>query len=122
MAVIVILAILMTVGGFSVFHVIDESKKKLLEEQVKVLSDTAITFVQKSYFDVCPSTFNPKNPTTSLKNKCYREVSVKQLVEAEMFENKNDLCKLDQRIVIYRYNAGGYSELRSFIPEGTCEY
>ncbi len=124
LAVVVILAMLMMVGGISVFNVIDESKKKLLEEQIKGLGDTAITYVQKKHFTTCPLEFDAKNPIASQKNKCYREILVSKLIEEGVFENKNDLCKdiVNKPIIVYRYNAGSYSELRSYIPEGTCSY
>ncbi len=128
LAVIVILAILMTVAGTSVFGIIHESQQQLLDEQVKNLGDTAITYMEskKYYFDKCPVTFDPKNPNVSLKNHCYREVSVLELVESGLFENKKDLCDTTKSILVYKKQiantSGGYVEFASFVPEDTCRY
>lgn len=124
LAVIVILSILMTVAGVSVFQVLEDQKKKLLEEQIKSLADTSITYVESKnwYLRECPTTFNPKSPDTSLKNKCYREVTVKDIMDANFFENKNDLCQLDAKILVYKKRESNYSNLTSYVKEGTCSY
>lgn len=117
-AVIAILGILMTVAGVTVFNVIDSSQKKLLEEQVTGLADTAITYVisEKVYLANCPSKFDPESPLTE---DCYTLVTVADLVQSGFFENKNDLCELNKEILVYRNSIG---ELRSYVPENTCSY
>lgn len=122
LAVVSILAILMTLAGVSVFSIINDSQSKLLEEQIKGLSDTAITYLEKKYFVDCPGDFDPKNPNSTLKNKCYREVSVEELVSSGFFENKNDLCDLEKKIIVYREKSGNYSELKSYVSEDVCSY
>lgn len=124
MAVIVILAILMTLGGVSVFKVVEDSKSELLKDQINSLKDTAITALEKKYFEICPSNFDEQNPDITQKNKCYREISVEELVANKAFENKNDLCKTkeNKKIIVYRKNEGNFSELRSYVPENTCSY
>jgi len=124
MAVIVILGILMTLAGTAAFKIIDEQQNALLNEQIKSIGDTAITYVEskKWYLRDCPASFDETNPLEDQKNKCYREVSVKDLIDSNFFENKNDLCKLDQVILVYKKNEGSYSNLKSYVKEGTCSY
>jgi len=124
LAVIVILAILMTTAGASVFSIIGESQKELLEEQIKNLGDTAITYVEskKYYLEKCPSSFDPNNITTKAEKDCSREILVSKLIEEGFFENKNDLCDSGKKIIVYKKNEGNYIELKSYIPENTCSY
>ncbi len=124
LAVIVILSILMSVAGVSVFQVLEDQKQKLLEDQIKSLADTAITYVESKnwYLKTCPNNFQVNNPDHSLLNKCYREVSVRDIVKANFFENKNDLCNLDDTILVYKKNEGNFANLTAYVKDGTCSY
>ena len=59
LAVIVVIAILMTVASTSVFGILSDSKDKLLEEQISSLKEAAVTYVnsKRYYLEDCPSTF-----------------------------------------------------------------
>ncbi len=122
-AVISLLGLLMVVAATSVSKTLTESKNKLLEEQVKSLKDTAITYVtnKKYYFKVCPDTFNPEKITDKDKN-CYRKVLVSELVLDGLFENKKDICKGNKEIVVYRKKSGSYDSLETYLESDTCEY
>ena len=91
----------------------------------KSLGDTSLTYVASKnyYFSVCPNDFDPKNPTISYKDKCYREVSVSDVIQANLFDNQKNLCKDNGKaIIVYRVSIGGSSELKSYVPDGLCEY
>ncbi len=126
LSVVALLGILALVAGSSIFSVMENERNKLLEEQIANLGDSALSFaIQKRYFfDVCPEGFDPKNPTTSLKNKCYREITVSQILESELFENKNDLCSDEDvgPIIVYKEKSGKSSVLKSYVPEEMCTY
>ncbi len=130
LAVIVVLGILMTVAGIGVTKVINDSRDKLIEDQMKSLADTAINYVANEgfFFDACPEGFNPTSPTTSEKNKCYREVTVESLIQSGLFDNQKDVCNPNKFVLVYREgvydNAGKllYSNMLSYVPEGTCGY
>lgn len=124
LAVIVILAVLMTTAGASVFHIIGESQEQLLEEQLKNLGDTAVTYVEskKYYLEKCEASFNPEIITTQKEKACSKEILVSKLIEEGFFENKNDLCDPNKKIIVYKKNEGNYIELKSYIPENTCSY
>jgi len=126
LTVISILGILMTVGSVSVFSILNRMQEELLEEQIKSLGDTAVTYVesQKKYIEKCPSDFDPKNweSATASQKKCFKKVTVSTLIDEGMFENKKDLCEIDKNIIVYRKDFGNYTELHSYIEEDTCSY
>ena len=130
LAVVTILGILMSVAGIAVTQIINKSRNQLIEDQIKSLGDTALNYVanENYFFDACPKGFNPASPTTSLKNKCYREVTVASLIQSGLFDNKNEVCDPNKFVRVYREgvydNAGKllYSNMLSYVPEGTCGY
>ena len=119
--VIAILGVLMTLAGTAVFSILNQSRQDLLEEQIKGLQDTAITYVisTKVYLETCPSNFDPKNPTDS---DCFMYVSVKDLIDSGFFDNKSDLCDETKQVIVYKSASGEYSELKSYVPEDICSY
>lgn len=124
MAVVVILGVIMTIGGIAVFNIISSQQQSLLEEQIKSLKDTAVTyaFSNKYVLESCgkESDVNPSNLTNS---KCFRKITIKNLVDSHFFENKNDLCNLNANITIYKVNTIGTTfELKAYVPDGTCAY
>ena len=129
LAVIAVLGILMTVAGIGVTRIINDSRNKLIEDQLKSLGDTALNYVAQEdfFFEACPAGFDPKSPTTSLKNKCYREVTVASLIQSGLFDNSNEVCDQSKFVLVYRagvYSSGklAYSNMVSYVPEGTCGY
>ena len=119
--VIAILGVLMIMAGTAVFKVIDDSRKSLLEEQVKGLGDAAISYVLSKgpYLVNCASDFDPANPTD---RNCYTTVSVNELVTSHFFENHHNLCDLNREIVVYQMEVGTSGELHSYVPDNTCSY
>ncbi len=124
LVVIVILGILATLAGTTVFKLINQSQEELLKEQMNNLRDTAITYMNSKhyYFEKCPKGFDPTSPLVTQKDSCYRIVTVNTLVAEGMFDNKNDLCEMDAEILVYRENADTYTELKSYVSEEACSY
>ncbi len=130
LAVIMVLGILMTVAGISVFQIINDSQDKLVKDQIKSLGDTALNYVAQEgfFFDACPEGFDPKSPTASLKNKCYREVTVESIIQSGLFDNQKNVCDSTKFVRVYRegvYDSAGkllYSNMLSYVPDGTCGY
>ncbi len=126
LAVIVVIAILMTVASTSVFGILSDSKDKLLEEQISSLKEAAVTYVnsKRYYLEDCPSTFRPESPSSSLENSCYRKVLISTLVQEELFENKNQICQTEngEGVIVYKVNEGSYSQLLSYVSEDVCSY
>lgn len=122
-AVISILGLLMTLAATSIAKTLNESKENLLQEQIKSLKDTAITYVsnKKYYFKVCPDTFNPAKTTTKDKN-CYVKLTVSELINEGLFKDDKHICKEDKKIVVYRKKDGSYDSLETYLEDDTCAY
>lgn len=122
-AVISILGLLMTLAATSITKTLNESKENLLQEQIKSLKDTAITYVsnKKYYFKVCPDTFNPAKTTTNDKN-CYVKLTVAELINEGLFKDDKHICKEDKKIVVYRKKDGSYDSLETYLEDDTCAY
>ena len=121
LAVIAILGILLTVSGTAVFAVLNSSQEKLLAEQIKGLEDAAISYAisDGKYLENCPADFDPANPSDE---DCYMKVSIKELVDIQFFENKNDLCDINSNVIVYQVKSGNTSELKGYVQEGICMY
>ena len=121
LAVIAILGILLTVSGTAVFAVLNSSKEKLLAEQIKGLEDAAISYAisDGKYLENCQADFDPANPSDE---DCYMKVSIKELVDIQFFENKNDLCDINSNVIVYQVKSGNTSELKGYVQEGICMY
>ena len=122
-AVISILGLLMTLAATSITKTLNESKENLLQEQIKSLKDTAITYVsnKKYYFKVCPDTFNPAKTTTKDKN-CYVKLTVAELINEGLFKDDKHICKEDKKIVVYRKKDSSYDSLETYLEDDTCAY
>ena len=109
-AVISILGLLMTLAATSITKTLNESRENLLQEQIKSLKDTAITYVsnKKYYFKVCPDTFNPVRTTSKDKN-CYVKLTVSELIQSGLFENTITFLS-----ILNEYGAVQYGILKAF--------
>ena len=117
LTVIAILGIVMTLAGTAVFKIMDESRNKLLEEQLDGLADTAVTYVisKKTYLKNCSNSFDLKAPNES---SCFVKVKVSDLVSSGFFENTNNLCDLNGEVIVYKSSG----ELKSFVSSELCSY
>ena len=50
------------------------------------------------------------------------KVSIKELVDIQFFENKNDLCDINSNVIVYQVKSGNTSELKGYVQEGICMY
>lgn len=120
LAVITILGILATVSSVAVFRVIETQKQALLENQIKSLEDTAVSYViaKKMYLGTCESV---EQATSS----CYVEISVNDLVNSGYFENKNGLCSLNGTVRVYKVIVGKNNKSTTLVgklSDNACHY
>ena len=118
LAVIVILGILATLSTVSVFRVIESQKKALLEEQVASLEDTAVTYIisSKKYLSSCGESLDLQNPN------CYVKVSIKDLVDNNLFENKNNICDENGYVIVYKVKKNNNVSLKGQVSDKACHY
>lgn len=117
LTVIAILGIVMTLAGTAVFKIMDESRNKLLKEQLEGLGDTAITYVisEKTYLENCSNSFDPTLPN---ETGCFVKIKVSDLVNSGFFENTNNLCDLNGEVIVYKSSG----ELKSYVNNELCNY
>ena len=123
LAVIAIIAILATFAGVSVMNAINSSREELLQDQIKSVKDTAITYILNQSYSLrpCSTSFDETNPSTTEAN-CYRKITISNLINSGLFENRNDLCDPNGSVLVYRKNYGTYSELASYMTDDVCAY
>lgn len=127
LAVIVILAIIITIASSSVFAIINHVKKSTSEEMRKSLGDIAITYVLDNFhLQKCSETFskevfekgNIKNLASN--GACAKKITVATLVKEGLFENQKNFCQTTEFVVVYRYSNGDTGEYKVYVPENTC--
>lgn len=124
LAVLAILSILTVIGGVSVFGIIGNVRKQSLEDGLKNLQEASITYVQdkKIYLTSCTADFDPKNPSARPQNNtCYKELTLKNILEEQLFDVGDLKCHETKKIIVYRSQNGNYSELKSELSENICE-
>ncbi len=123
LAAVVILALLAIFCTVSVSSVLNNSREELLQDQIKSLGDAAITYVtdKNYYLKACSTSFNPESPTDTDKN-CYKTIAVDDLVKEGFFENKNDICDVNKKVMVYKKNYTTYTEYASYVDEDICSY
>lgn len=121
LVVITILGILMSVASISVVGILNREKNKLLEEMEKNLSEAAIAYIQseKIMLKSCSTSFDPEHPNGA-DTSCYREISVQDIANSPLFTDDEEYCDRTQKVMVYKYNNGNYTDLRAYVKKGTC--
>lgn len=116
-AVIVVIALLITIASSSVLAIMNRGKNGLTTVTDKNLEDAAVTYALKHLsLPTCPTTFNLESPTGS----CFTRVKVQELKEKDFFEDNSNHCNPNATVLIYHYNDGTNTEYRAKVSEGTC--
>lgn len=126
LAVITLIAILMSVSALSVTTILNKNEQKLKEEMKKNLGSAAISYLEsnRTILRKCSKDFDTSN-LSSNEPSCYREIKVSDLLEKGFFTDNRGYCKKDAIVWVYKAveNRGAeneYSELRTYIKEETC--
>lgn len=127
LAVIVVLAIIITVASSSVFAIINHIKKETSEEMRKSLGDIAITYVLDNFhLQKCSETFSKEVfeqgniAHLSSNGTCAKKITVDTLVKEGLFEDQKNFCKMTEFVVVYRYSNEVTGEYKVYVPENTC--
>ena len=128
LAVVVVLAIIITIASSSIISVVNNSRKKMASEVRNNLKETALTYsLDNINLEKCSTTFSEEmaknnvanlNQTTNAKR--IKKLTVKDLKNAGLFEDKRGFCKDTDVVVIYRYSTASYSEYRAYVSDDAC--
>ena len=130
LAVIVVLAILITVATPNIMGLLNKEKDKTSDIVVNNLKDAAVSYakeqisLKKLHLSSC--TFEIKDENTAKNNisaggKCVKAYSVNDLKNNGTFEDKQSSCDKNKNIYIYKYNNGNYDEIKAFVPDDACQ-
>ena len=130
LAVIVVLAVVITLASRSVFRVLHNTKEQTSFEMRENAKDAALTYsFTHMHLAKCSVAFSKEmyedNNVSHLDNvanaSCIGRVTIKDLKEEGLFEDKHGYCKENDVIVIYRYTDHfGNSEYKAYASDTTC--
>lgn len=126
LAVIVVLAIIVTLASNSVVSIMNKSRKSMAQEVRNNLKEVALIYSQeKNHLTMCELDFNPKNLRDKDKG-CYVEINVETLKNAGLFEDDRGFCdEKEDYVIVYRYsyrndNDEILSEYKAYVSEDAC--
>lgn len=127
MAVIAILAIVITIAASSIGAIMNNARKKTAEEMQANLKEVAITYaIEEFYLQKCSVSFSNAvykdgNISVLASNaNCAKKITVNELKNAGLFEDERSYCKSDDFVVVYRYYDGTNSEYKAYVSDSVC--
>lgn len=127
LAVIVILAIIITIASSGVIAVMNKSRKNMAREVRSNLEEVAISYALENYhLETCSEKFSKeiyvdKNINHLNENtNCFKRVTVEEVINAGLFEDSRGFCEKSDIVIVYRYNDGVNSEYKAYISENAC--
>ena len=130
LAVIVVLAILITVATPNIMGLLNKEKDKTSDIVVNNLKDAAVSYakeqisLKKLHLSSCTFEINAVNTATANLNKggkCVTSYSVDVLKKNGTFEDKAGTCKTNGTVYIYKYNNNNYDEIKAYVPDNVCK-
>lgn len=126
LAVIVILAIIITVASSSISKVIQKSKEDTAKEMQAAIKEAALTKVMGSiYLEKCSKTFSEEMLNNNINNlnldtNCTKVLTVEDLINENLFEDSRGNCKKNEKVIVYHYNDGTNSEYKAYVSDQAC--
>ncbi len=112
-AVIVIIGIIAIVATVTVSGVMQNSKKKLNEDMIKTIKDSAITYaIDKLNIVACDS--------NNITSSCARTFTVSELIELGYFVDDGNDCKKSNSVTIKKIKTGNNYSYEVSLDENTC--
>ena len=128
LAVIVVLAIIITIGITSVTAIMKRMKKNVSNEMRNNLKEAGITYVldQNFHLEKCSSDFSKQMMQNNISNlnsniSCVKSLDVATLKAENFFEDNKGYCKSTEKVIVYRYTDDvGNSEYRAYVDSRAC--
>lgn len=127
MAVIAILAIVITIAASGIGAIMNNARKKTAEEMQANLKEVAITYaIEEFYLQKCSVSFSnavykDENISALSSNaNCAKKITVNELKNAGLFEDEKSYCKSVDFVVVYRYYDGTNSEYKAYVSDSVC--
>ncbi len=130
LAVIVILAIVVLIGGNSVINVLNRTRAETTKEMQENVKEAALTYAYENvHIKTCSKEFSKEmyvdNNIANLNQpenaSCIAKIKVETLKKEGLFEDKQNHCLEEDTVVIYRYvDEFGNSEYKAYTSDTTC--
>lgn len=129
LAVIVVLAILIGIATPNVIGLLRKQKDNTTNIVLTNLNDAAVSYAKeqislnKLHLSSCDFEIKDENTAKANLNqgkKCVKAYNIGVLKNNGTFEDKQNSCDSAKDIYAYNYSNGNYSEIKTFIPNDTC--
>lgn len=128
LAVIVLLAIVITIASSSVIGILNKSKKNMSEEVRNNLKEAALAYALETIrLEPCGVTFSKEifeeqniNNLNSNTN-CFKRITVDEVKKSGLFEDERGFCNQDDVIIVYRYSDGVNTEYKAYTSNDICK-
>lgn len=137
LAVLVILAVLIIIGGRSVFKLISDSRKKVNEVTIKSVEDSALSYASKNVFiqDKCAinTLITDSNASSvTFPSGCSKvTVKIDKLITDGFFTDTKGVCTKSTNVIIYKYyytytdsvfnKTEKKYEVKAYVPTSACK-
>lgn len=131
LAVMVVLAIIITIASSSVYRLVNRAKEDTAREMRNSLKEAALNYVMGNiHLDKCPSVDSDKDYTEeeieALPSSCKKVLTAQTLIESTDFEDPRGFCYRknadNAEVIVYRFNGNdGNSEYKAFVNEKYCQ-
>lgn len=130
LAVIVVLAVVITLASRTVFRIIRNTKEQTAFEMRESLKEAALTYsFTNSHLTKCSVSFskelyennNASHLNDAINASCLIKIRVDTLKNAGLFEDNHEYCNNNDEVVVYRYTDSlGNSEYKAYASDTTC--
>ncbi len=130
LAVIVIMAIVVLIGGSSVLGILNRTRNDTAKEMRENLKEVALSYAfENVHIKTCSKEFskemfvdnNIANLNKPENESCIARIKVETLKKEGMFEDTQNHCADEDTVVIYRYvDDFGNSEYKAYTSDTTC--
>ena len=130
LAVIVIMAIVVLIGGSSVLGILNRTRNDTAKEMRENLKEVALSYAfENVHIKTCSKEFskemfvdnNIANLNKPENESCIARIKVETLKKDGMFEDNQNHCADEDIVVIYRYvDDFGNSEYKAYTSDTTC--
>ena len=130
LAVIVIMAIVVLIGGSCVLGILNRTRNDTAKEMRENLKEVALSYAfENVHIKTCSKEFskemfvdnNIANLNKPENESCIARIKVETLKKEGMFEDNQNHCADEDIVVIYRYvDDFGNSEYKAYTSDTTC--
>ena len=130
LAVIVIMAIVVLIGGSSVLGILNRTRNDTAKEMRENLKEVALSYAfENVHIKTCSKEFskemfvdnNIANLNKPENESCIARIKVETLKKEGMFEDNQNHCADEDIVVIYRYvDDFGNSEYKAYTSDTNC--